>query len=243
MKRYNAKRKTHRNLKNIKKLIPTALALLVFVSLLAGIITLHNPKTLPFRQIKITVSSDHIKVAELKDIVVHHIQGGFFSFNASTLQTALMSLPWVHDVSVRRIWPNKLEIQVEEQRPIACWNQNELITQEGEIFSQPIETISQNIPKLSGPNDSEENVLNRFQEFSQLLIPFHAAVTALSLTKRGGWFLILNGHTQIFLGRENVDQRFKEFVHLYPKIIGANINRVEYVDLRYSNGLAIHWKN
>ncbi|MBW5802359.1 FtsQ-type POTRA domain-containing protein [Coxiella endosymbiont of Ornithodoros amblus] len=243
MKRYNAKRKTHRNLKNIKKLIPTALVLLSFVSLLAGIITLHNPKTLPFRQIKITVSSDHIKMVELKDIVVHHIQGGFFSFNASTLQTALMSLPWVHNMSVRRIWPNELEIQVEEQRPIARWNQNELITQKGEIFSPPLATIPQNIPQLSGPNNSEENVLNQFQQFSQLLIPFHAVVTALSLTKRGAWSLILNGHAQIFLGDKNIDQRFKQFVHLYPKIIGENINRVEYVDLRYSNGLAIQWKN
>jgi len=33
------------------------------------------------------------------------------------------------------------------------------------------------------------------------------------------------------------------FVKVYPKIIGERANQVDYVDLRYSNGLAIHWKN
>lgn len=206
---------------------------------------MRNPKKFPFRQIKITVSDDRIKITELENVVIHHIQGSFFSFNALTLQKALMSLPWVHDVSVRRVWPNKLEINIKEQYPIARWNQDQLISQEGGLSYIPTidDTILKNIPQLSGPNDSEEVVLNQFQQFSQLLIPFHIVITALCLTKIGVWFLTLNGHIKVFLGRENIDQRFKQFIHLYSHIIGVNINRVEYIDLRYSHGFAIRWRN
>ena len=218
--------------------------IITFVSVVAGIITLRNPKTLPFRQIKITASSDRIKITELEDIVIHHIQGSFFSFNALTLQTALMSLPLVRDVSVRRVWPNTLEINVKEQCPIARWNQDQLITQEGELSYAPIiETIPKNIPQLRGPSDSEEMVLNQFQQFSQLLIPFHVTITTLCLTKLGDWSLILNGCVKVYLGRENIDQRFKQFIRFYSKIIGVNINQVEHIDLRYAHGFAIQWRN
>ena len=234
--------KNTRKLKILFKLLPPILVGIVFVVIVVGIIILCNPKTLPFRQVKITANSNHINMVELNRLVSHHIQGGFFSLNIMALQTTLMSLPWVHDVSVRRIWPNQLKIDLEEQKPIARWNKNQLITKEGEIFSPPIVTIPKNIPQLVGPdNDSKKIVLDRFQQFGQALNPFYIAVTTLSLTRNGVWSFILNGHSQVFLGREHVDQRFKQFIHLYPKIIGANINHVEHIDLRYSHGLAIQW--
>ena len=220
------------------------MAIITSISILAGIFTLRNPKTLPFRQIRIIAGSDHIKITELKNIAIYHIQGSFFSFNALKLQTALMSLPWVHDVSVRRVWPNKLGINVKEQCPIARWNQGQLVTQEGTLSYIPVTaTIPKNIPQLNGPSDSEETVLNQFQKFSQLLIPFHVEITTLCLTKSGTWFLTLNSHVKVYLGQDNIEQRFKKFIRLYSQIIGVNINRVEYIDLRYSHGFAIRWRN
>ena len=242
--RYNQKIKNIRTLKAFSKVLPTVLIGIVPVVIVVGMIILCNPKTLPFRQIKITASSDHINMAKLHEFVNRHIQGGFFSLNIMALQTTLMSLPWVHDVSVRRIWPNQLKIDLEEQKPIARWNKNQLITEAGEIFSPSVVTIPKNIPQLRGPNnDSKKMVLNRFQQFSQALNPFYIVVTTLSLTRSGVWSFVLNGHSQVFLGREYVDQRFEQFVHLYPKIIGAKINCVERIDLRYSNGLAIQWSD
>ncbi|WP_304985931.1 hypothetical protein [Coxiella-like endosymbiont] len=62
----------------LQKSIPSLLGLVVFAMVLAGIFTLRNPKTFPFRQIKITATGTHLKIPELKNIVIHHINGGFF---------------------------------------------------------------------------------------------------------------------------------------------------------------------
>jgi cell division septal protein FtsQ len=36
--------------------------------------------------------------------------------------------------------------------------------------------------------------------------------------------------------------RLSHFVKVYPKIIGERAAQVEYIDLRYQDGLAIRWK-
>lgn len=211
--------------------------------LLAVIITLRNPKTLPFQQIKISENGSYIKITTLKDIITQHLNGGFFSLNISALQSALLSLSWIDNVSLRRVWPNGLEIAIQEQQPIAYWDSNELITAEGKIFSPPPDTMPKNLPHLQGPEGSASIILKRFQHFSQELTPLNVVITTLTLTNRRAWSLTLNAHAKVYLGRENIDQRFEQLVRLYPRVIGSRTNQIDHIDLCYPNGLAIQWKH
>ena len=226
----------------LQKLIPSLLGLIVFAVFLTGVLTLRNPKTLPFHQITIIATGVHLKITELKNIVIHHINGGFFSFNTRELRSALMVLPWVYNVSIRQIWPSELEISVVEQEPLAQWNGTQLISKLGTLFNPPITIIPKDLPQLQGPNDSKKIILARFEQFNQLLEPLRIKITALKVDNRGAWFLVLNNHIQVYLGREDTDQRFKKLVCCYQKIIGDRSDQVDYIDLRYPNGLAVRWK-
>lgn len=225
------------------KSIPSFLWLVVFSLILAGIFTLRNPKTLPFHQIKITATGIHLKIPELNNIVIHHINGGFFSFNAPELRSALMALPWVYDVSIRRIWSSELEIAVAEKKPLARWNKTQLISKIGTLFTPPIATIPKDLPELQGPKGSEKIVLAQFEQFDRLLEPLHIKITALQVSDREAWFFVLNNHIQVYLGREDMDQRFEKLVRFYRQIIGNRSEQVEHIDLRYPNGLAVQWKS
>lgn len=227
----------------LRKSIPSLLGLVVFAVILAGIFTLRNPKTLPFRQIKITATGIHLQISELKNIVIHHINGGFFCFNARELRSALMALPWVYDVSIRRMWSSKLEIAVVEQKPLARWNKTQLVSKIGTLFTPPIATIPKDLPELKGSEGSEKIVLARFEQFDRLLEPLHIKITALRVSDREAWFFVLNNHIQVYLGREDIDQRFEKLVRFYRQIIGNRSEHVEHIDLRYPNGLAVQWKS
>ena len=243
MRRHKIKEQQYEWLGFIRKALSIGLVMVILIAFLLAVITLRNLKTLPFQQIKISANGSHIKITTLKDIITQHLDGGFFSLNVSALQSALLSLSWVDNVSLRRVWPNGLEITIQEQQPIACWNNDELITAEGKIFSPPPDTIPKNFPHLQGPDDSASLVLKRFQHFSQELTPLNVVITTLTLTNRHAWFLTLNAHTKVYLGRENIDQRFEQLVHLYPRVIGSHTNQIDHIDLRYPNGLAIQWNN
>jgi cell division protein FtsQ len=49
----------------------------------------------------------------------------------------------------------------------------------------------------------------------------------------------------IFLeaGYKDVLSRLGQLVKVFPKMIGPRIGDVEYIDLRYPNGVAVKWKN
>ena len=226
----------------LRKSIPAFLGFIIFIMFLTGILTLRNPKTLPFHQIKIISTGTRPTISELKNIVIQHINGGFFSFNVCKLQSDLMALPWVYNVSIRRIWPNELEIVFIEQQPLARWNQNQLISKLGTLFNSSITMIPKDLPQLEGPDNDKKIIFARFKQFNQLLKPLRIKITALKVSDRETWFLVLNNHIQVYLGRENIDQRFKKLVRFYQKIIGNRNHQVSYIDLRYPNGLAIRWK-
>ena len=225
----------------MRKVLSIGLIIIILIAFLLVIITLRNPRILPFRKIKILVNGSHIKITTLKDIITEHMDGGFFSLNVSELQSALLSLSWIDNVSLRRVWPDGLEIAIQERKPIAWWNNNELITAECKVFTPPSadNAFPKHFPHLQGPDDSASLVLKRFQHFSQELTPLHVVITTLTLTNRHTWSLTLNAHAKVYLGRENIDQRFEQLVHLYPRVIGSYTNQVDHIDLRYPNGLAI----
>jgi cell division protein FtsQ len=45
------------------------------------------------------------------------------------------------------------------------------------------------------------------------------------------------------LGRRDVDERIERFIHTASQVIAHRLTEISYVDMRYSNGFAIGWRN
>ena len=73
--------------------------------------------------------------------------------------------------SVRRVWPDRLVIQLDEQLPVARWGDSALLNNEGKAFKpQNIGSFSE-LPRLSGPERAKRKVMRQYQQFSGLLRP------------------------------------------------------------------------
>lgn len=219
-------------------------ALLIFIMLVAivwGVVILKNLKTLPFRQVKISVDSTHIKMVELRKVVMMNLEGGFFSLKVYQLRQAFLALPWVADVSFRRVWPDQLMVNIEEQNAVARWG-NQLINGKGQLFQPALSKIPKKLPLLEGPTGSLKEVLQLYHELSKALLASGVTISGLRLNSRHAWHMVLNGHIDVMLGRSDVEHRFKRFIALYPRIVGAHEKDIARVDLRYPNGLTIEWK-
>ena len=121
-----------------------------FPMLLAGIVVgfslwgwhqLTKPGALPFQHIKIETAQIHLQNQAVENIAWQNLEGGFFSLNVKKLKQALESLPWVAKVSLQRHWPSTLGITIEEQKPLARWEKNSIISQDGDIFTPNENTI------------------------------------------------------------------------------------------------------
>jgi len=50
------------------------------------------------------------------------IKGNFFSINLQRARAAFESVPWVRRATVRRVWPDRLAVSLEEHRAAALWS-------------------------------------------------------------------------------------------------------------------------
>jgi cell division protein FtsQ len=75
-----------------------------------------------------------------------------FSVKLKEVVKRLESHPWIEQVRVRKVFPNKIVIQIEERKPMAIIQLEELyyIDTKGEIFSPVGERDEYNYPYLTG---------------------------------------------------------------------------------------------
>lgn len=172
--------------------------------------------------------------------VVRGLKGGFFTLDLDAARIAFEALPWVRQATVRRIWPNRLVVKVEEHVPVAAWNGQQMLNTQGERF--PVRP-SPGLPRVYAPEGSEQEVARRLAEFRALLEPAGWRIEALQFSPRGAWRLTLeDGKAQpsrvsLELGRERLTERVQRFVAFYPAAV-QRLGPLTQIDLRYPNGFA-----
>ena len=61
------------------------------------------------------------------------------------------------------------------------------------------------------------------------------------MDERGAWILKLSTGQEIRLGRRDVEQRLERFFDVAAPALAPEMQRVEYIDLRYTNGFSVGW--
>ena len=68
-------------------------------------------------------------------------------------------------------------------------------------------------------------------------------IAALRLDARGAWEIDLDNGVRVRLGRRQVDERFERFVAAALRLVVQRPAEMSYVDMRYTNGFAVGWRN
>jgi cell division protein FtsQ len=180
--------------------------------------------------------------AEIEAATREGIGGNFFAVAPAELRAALEQLPWVRRASVRRVWPDGLEIALEEHVPLARWGEGALVNIHGERFSAKVGASSDaRLPVFIGPPGAEREIAQRYARFADAVAPLGAELERVVLTPRYAWQLRLSSGLHIMLGRDGdvAEARLRKFVELYPGTLGSIARKHEHVDLRYPNGFAL----
>lgn len=219
-----------------------ALAALVLGVLGWGAGRLSDPATLPIRQVRLEGSFAHVGPDRVRALVAAHVHGGFFAVDVAGVQAAVEGLPWVAHASVRRVWPDTLAIAIDEQRPLARWASGGLVNAQGKVFKPAPKSYPAHLPVFAGPAETAQVLTARYHTVRKLLAPLGLRVARLSLDKRRAWRLTLANHVELVLGREDSLARLRRFAEVYPKVLAPRVGKIVRVDLRYTNGFAVAWR-
>lgn len=204
---------------------------------------LMSPATLPVKQVRIEGDFQNLSTRALQDLIRNEVKGGFFNVNVSAIRNALLKEPWVNDVSVHRVWPDSLQVYVDEQVAVTRWNDDGLLNRRGSLFRPDKNTIPANLPLLEGPELSQAAMLEKFYYLNERLESVNLSVAKLSLDDRRSWKFITADGLTVILGKNNFNDRVERFVNQAIPGLGEKINETGQIDMRYPNGFAVRWKN
>jgi cell division protein FtsQ len=222
--------------------IAAGVALIAAGALLCGALAwLLRQPAFDFREVVVMERLERASAARLEAAIRDELDGTFFTMNLERARATLAQVPWVRGVALRRRWPQRLEISVEEHSPLARWNDNGLVNVDGDVFVADYEG---DLPRFDGPDGRAAEVAARYREWSEALEALSLSVREIRLSPRGGWQLRAGGAAgalAIELGRDDPDERLRRFVAAYGRTVGALARagtRIDHVDLRYRNGFA-----
>ena len=224
------------------RLLNTAAGALVgialFVFALAGAVLVARSPLFPVDKVELTHPLVRTTRADIEAALRGRLGGNFFALDADEVRAALERLPWVRRASVRRVWPDRLEVTLEERVALARWGEHALIDLQGERFAA---TSSAPLPLFIAQEGAEHELAVRYARFSEILAPLGARLERIVLTPRFAWQLTLDNGLQIMLGRDadGAETRLARFVAAYPATLGRIARAHDYVDLRYPNGFAL----
>ena len=200
---------------------------------------------------RITVTGDtrHSNSMTLRANVAPRIAGTFFSVDLARARAAFEAVPWVRHAVVKREFPNRLQVVLQEHKPIALWGTEgdaRLLDNFGEVFEANVGEVEQdNLPTLSGPDGQSGDVLAMYQALSPMFAELQLPIDQLVLSGRGSWTVRLETGAAIELGRGNVDEvcaRTRRLLKTLTQIVtryGRLPSAMESADLRHQNGYAI----
>ncbi|HYD56606.1 MAG TPA: cell division protein FtsQ/DivIB [Burkholderiales bacterium] len=211
----------------------------MFLFAAAGIWALVHSDLFPVREVTVANALEKTTRDDVESALHGRITGNFFAVSAADVRAGLEKLPWVRRASVRRVWPDRLDVTLEEHVAVARWGDDALVNTYGERFSGMSDDVT--LPLFVGPAGTEHEVALRYGRFSEAVAPLEMRVERIVLTPRLAWQLRLSGGLDVMLGRDGevAEARLKRFVEVFDATLKTIPRKHEYVDLRYPNGFAL----
>jgi cell division protein FtsQ len=196
----------------------------------------------PIRQVIVQGPFERVSVLQIEAAVGDLREAGFLSVSLDAVRAKIVAIDWVDDAVVRRRWPAEVEIIVREQVPAARWGDSGLLNTRGELFVRDARHMPPELPQLSGPEGTEQLVARRYLDARATLAAVGFRLRALELDARGSWRIELSNGLQLRLGRESFERRLRRFARVAAPLLTPRGGEVAYVDMRYSRGFAVGWR-
>jgi cell division protein FtsQ len=178
------------------------------------------------------------------------LAGSYFNLRLDAARAAFESVPWVRQAVVRRVFPDRMVVRLEEHRAAALWAADgatdRLVNSFGEVFqANPGDVEDDALPTFTGPAGTAPRMLALHRRLAEQLTPLEVRIETLALSGRGSWRAELDSGAQLELGRGEDDElveRTRRFAATLPQVARRYGSTLQYADLRHRDGYALRLK-
>lgn len=213
-----------------------AIALVLF-----GLIAMV-PEDAPLTQLEVRGEFEHLSVEDVHVAAAPYLGTSFFAADVTAMRDAVAALPWVESVRAERRWPGAIAVRIEEREPFARWNQDSLLDTGAQSFTPRAGEVPTGLPRLGGSPGHELEVAQAWRRLAPALEGTPLQLLGLWLDARGEWSAQTASGIELRFGQNAPDERLPMLSGAVKRTIGGGWDRVKVIDLRYTNGFAVGWR-
>lgn len=219
----------------------------LFIALLAavgemGFTAFREVANVPIRHVTVNGDFRFIDRGRIEDSMLPHLGTGYFMVNLDQIRDELHRLPLVHEVTVRRAWPDRLLVYITEQVPVLRFGEDGYLNPYAQVFRPGAPLPGLELPVVHGPPGSEKKLLSDFDRFTEILEPTGLRISSLVLDGKHACRLRLSDGLDVLLGRRDVERKLRLLARLLQGEWAGDRERMARIDMRYSNGVAVAWR-
>ncbi|HSH83785.1 MAG TPA: cell division protein FtsQ/DivIB [Guyparkeria sp.] len=196
----------------------------------------------PVASIQVEGANRFVTVETVRRVLEPAKGQSIWSVDIEALRQRLLADRWLTAVQVERHWPDRLVVRMATHQPIAVWSEDQLLSAAGVVFEPQQRPADLELPALAGPPGSHWTVWERYTSLKPVLANVGLELVGVTMSPRGALSLPLASGAVIHAGRESLEMRLQRLLDVYPDTLAGRMDEVEQIDLRYSNGFSVAWR-
>jgi cell division protein FtsQ len=225
----------------------------------AALAALWRGPWFPLRSIQIDGDLLHNDADSLRAQAARGLAGNFFSLDLARARAAFEAVPWVRSAEVRKVWPDRLAVHLQEHRAAAVWEaeaagpvaeaeaadrgSDTLVDLQGELFAVRGDDVpDEALPTFTGPPGSAARMLALYRRLAPVFEGAAMTIDTLSLSGRDAWRLEIVRGATVELGRGSDDElvaRSQRFIRTLPEVLARYGRPLVHADLRHAEAYAV----
>ena len=216
---------------------------------------LLQPQMFPMRYIEIHGDIRNAEPNRIRKAIAEVSPSNMLRIDIAKAAEAAEALPWIAYATIRRQWPDTLDVKVKEHVIRARWGQGQWLDEMGIPVSLP-DYENDELPWLRGPQGASQDMLAKYKTWSSVLDEKGLEIRELKKSGRGSWEMYARPSARdaqadnenqadqeihVLLGSSEPLAQLRRFAWLYEEVFGPLSERLATVDLRYPDGVSIRW--
>ena len=220
-------------------LVPGLFLVLLAAVAEMGFTAFREVANVPIRHVSVNGDFRFIDRARIEESMLPHLGTGYFMVNLPQIRNELQRLPLVHEVTVRRAWPDRLLVYINEQVPVLRFGEDGYLNPYAQVFRPDTPLSGLELPLVYGPPGSEQKLLADFDHFTEILEPTGLRISSLVLDGKHACRITLSNGLEVLFGRRDVERKLRLLSRLLQTQWVVQRESLARIDMRYSNGVAV----
>ncbi|QEO58021.1 MULTISPECIES: cell division protein FtsQ/DivIB [Francisella] len=213
----------------------------IFVIIFGAVIFIASKTDKKISRVDV-VSNDGLVYISKQDLINKIIglnDKEWFDLNIDTVEKYFYDMKGVDYTLVKKVWPSTLVVYVYDHKPVAYWNNNQILLDNMDIITPVVFNYDQNLPYIDSNDDaSKDYIYETLQELNK--VAENNNIQIVKISYRGNQFsVLLTDDIEVVLGSIKLKKRLNLFFKSYKDV--KNYKSVKYFDMRYSDGFAVKY--